>query len=371
MANIYLHIGAPRTATSSLQHLLATNPGALADAGFTYPTSCRGGDAHHPLACDLMEATLGQHMADYWYGATERGTAWQKLEEELGGLSSDTKIILSTELFFAQGEAFVPALQQMASSLAHHTVYVVVYLRRQDRIFSSFYNQDVKGTRRWAHDAYRFYHTHKLFEKSYHDRLRLWASVFGRERLIVRPFEKEQWSGGSVVSDFCTAVGLGSLHGEFAEHNASLGMVQLHVKRCLNKTGITAEQNAEAVGLLQELCPGESIPQVRYVSAGKYDKLAADWRADNALVSSEYLDGNPLFHDPIPLANDVDFYTVPKFGLAVYLELMLRHFSEGGSPELRPLFARATLLAIADLNLWIVAEDGKAETLIEWAALGS
>ena len=44
MATVYLHIGAPKTATSTLQSVLAANYGGLLRGGVLYPQRCRHGD---------------------------------------------------------------------------------------------------------------------------------------------------------------------------------------------------------------------------------------------------------------------------------------------------------------------------------------
>ena len=47
MTTIYLHIGAPKTATSTLQAVFAAKSRQLRKQGVLYPSGCRHGDAHH------------------------------------------------------------------------------------------------------------------------------------------------------------------------------------------------------------------------------------------------------------------------------------------------------------------------------------
>jgi hypothetical protein len=209
MATVYLHIGAPKTATSTLQLILAKNARRLAKSGVLYPSDCRHGDAHHTLVCDLMAETMQESMSDHWYGSVPRGEAWSLFSQELAAQSKPIEsVIVSSELFFAQGKNLTPAFDTILRRLQGHQVRIVVYLRRQDQLFSSFYNQDIKGMRRWPHSAYQFYQTHRLFEYGYYSMLQWWAAVFGAENLIVRPYDSSQWPDGSIVKDFCQTTGI-------------------------------------------------------------------------------------------------------------------------------------------------------------------
>ena len=66
MATIYIHIGAPKTATSTLQSTLAGNYRKLLKNGVLYPKEPRHGDAHHLLVCDLIEKYQKIRMPEVW-----------------------------------------------------------------------------------------------------------------------------------------------------------------------------------------------------------------------------------------------------------------------------------------------------------------
>ncbi len=79
MATVYLHIGAPKTATSNLQAILARHQDELLAQGVLYPRLCRHGDAHHVLVADLIDKYQANPMPDIWYGDFPRGQAWASL----------------------------------------------------------------------------------------------------------------------------------------------------------------------------------------------------------------------------------------------------------------------------------------------------
>ena len=111
MATVYLHIGAPKTATSTLQNVLASNAQRLLKNGVLYPGSMRSSDAHHVLACDLIEKCQGSKMSDVWYGAQPRGQGWQLLQREIEQYGSALEaVVLSSELFFGQSKSLASIL---------------------------------------------------------------------------------------------------------------------------------------------------------------------------------------------------------------------------------------------------------------------
>ncbi|MCB1679324.1 MAG: hypothetical protein KDI16_11645 [Halioglobus sp.] len=368
MATIYLHIGAPKTATSTLQALLAANFHTLLEGGVLYPERCRHGAAHHVLVCDLIEKHQGNAMPDFWYGDYARGLAWQALGEEIRDSGPALRsVVLSSELFFGQTNNLRPMLDDMARHLAGHTVRIVVYLRRQDQLYSSFYNQDVKGVRQWPDNAYRFFHTHQMFQVDYCQLLNTWAEVFGRENLLIRPYEPQQWRGGAIARDFCTVTGLPDLRGAASDSNTSLGATQLCIKRALNRVGYDKAWNDDVVQLLLQLHPEPPTPNLIYVNRRLYDNYRRQWRRVNASLSEQFLQGRPLFTEDIPPARDMLPYAVDGVRLAEFVRAVLRHFGRGASARYRALYARAALLLLIEHQLWERFDDAAKHTLSAWA----
>lgn len=364
---VYLHIGAPKTATSTLQAVLAKNAGRLLKARVLYPESMRSADAHHVLACDLIEKCQGNTMADAWYGAVPRGEGWQRLRREIEGHGGAIdSVVVSTELFFGQSRGLEAMLAEMAGHLGGYDVKVVVYLRRQDQLYSSFYNQDVKGMRQWAGSAYEFYQTHQMFASDYHELLGRWSEAFGQPNIIVRPFEPGQWPRGDIVRDFCDSLGIKPLSSGYKDSNESLGPTQLYVKRCLNRVGYEKAQNDQVLNVLAKVCPEEPMKGGLFVHRGLYKQYRQRWLAANDALSRDYLGGRPLFEEPIPRPVELDLYEVDQLRLAGYIDNMARVFASGKFPELRSLFARATLLAMAEYNQWHVLDEDRRGALLAW-----
>ena len=359
-------MGAPKTATSTLQSMLAGNYQQLLQQGVLYPRLLRHGDAHHTLVADLIQAYQGHTMADLWYGDRTRGEAWQDLQREIEEHPGIEKIILSSELFFGQTQRLADMLADISNRLSEHTLKVVVYLRRQDQLYSSFYNQDIKGARQWAHDAYRFFQTHQIFQHDYSELLAVWSAGVGRENVVIRPYESAQWVGGNIIEDFCAVTGIEPLGSVRTTPNESLGPTQLYVKRCLNRVGYDKGANESVLALLRQVCPEASGKQCIYVHRGLYRQYRKDWIQVNKRVADEYLEGVPLFSKPIPPPEKVSLYQPELAKIELSLLALFDHFSSQGEHEHRSLFARAMLLILAEQDLWDVFESRRCSTLIQW-----
>jgi hypothetical protein len=368
MTTVYLHIGAPKTATSTLQHVLAKNYRRMLESGVLYPRNVGHGNAHHTLVCDLIERQAGTSMPDIWYGEIPRGQAWQLLRDEMqryeGSIHS---VLVSSELFFGQVNHLDSMLADVASQLQGHDVRIIVYLRRQDQLYSSFYNQDVKGIRQWSQSAYQFYQTHQIFGDGYHAVLNKWSDAFGRANIIIRPFEPAQWPDSNIVKDFCNAIGLVSLNGTNAENSASLGMIQLYVKRCLNKVGYDKNLNETVLKILYEICPEEPAKGCVYINKRLYALYREQWQRENRMLSESYLGNTELFREPIPQADEIKLYEIDRFATALYIRNMFRVFKHGRFPKYRQLFSKATLLVLAEQNIWHALESSARSELLEWA----
>lgn len=367
MATVYLHIGAPKTATSTLQAVLASNHKKLLSQGILYPRDCCHGDAHHVLVCDLIAKHTGNTLPDLWYGDFPRGQAWQALVAEIDshGAAVDT-VILSSELFFGQVGKLELMLADVKAHLAGHEIKILTYLRRQDQLYSSFYNQDVKGARQWPHSAYEFYETHQIFQRSYYQMLQTWASAFGTENILVRPYEPQQWEQGSIVSDFCHSLAVPPLRSTLRDQNESLGPSQLYVKRCLNRVGYDKAENDAVLKLLAQFLPEKSSRDIVYINAKLYSKYRKEWDAANRQLADEFLDTPELFHTAIPALSALQAYQVDTDKLQAFLGAAVKHFGRGKDQGLRGLFARAAFIVLAEKGLWHTVDATQRKALLSW-----
>ena len=367
MATIYLHIGAPKTATSTIQRILARNYKKLLKNGILYPRDQRHGDAHHTLVCDLIEKHQNIKMPDLWYGECSRGQAWQSLLDEISRHEPEIHtVILSSELLFGQSKNLDQMLEDISSYLGGHELKVVAYLRRQDQLYSSFYNQDVKGIRQWSHSAYQFYEVHQMFQRDYHSLLSLWSDSLGRNNILIRPYESEQWLNGDIVQDFCALVNIPSLNSGSVSSNESLGINQLYIKLCLNRIGFEKCSNDDILRLIAKVYPEKPAKGCLYVRSKLYLRYRSQWLLANKKLEQDFLHGKTLFEQPIPSAKELKQYAVDRMALAVFFPTLVKKIKNKAFGDHNQLFAQAAALMLAEENLWAALDAQERATLMEW-----
>jgi hypothetical protein len=197
--SLYLHIGLPKTGTSAIQGLLFDNTEALDSSGYIYPRGTIGGDsdfayAHHNLARAAFE---------------KDAQTWDNFQAEINSLRKK-KILVSSETF--SNCRHIDQLEFIAQYLEPYNTNIVVYLRRQDDFLQALYQTIiVYGDKTMPFDE--FFQA-KLEE---HDSFRamdyyflvndLFASVFGKDRIILKVYEKSQLHQRNLLKDFLKTVG--------------------------------------------------------------------------------------------------------------------------------------------------------------------
>ena len=131
MAEVYLHVGLPKTGTSTIQAALDARVGSLAQAGVLYP----GGRhrAHRLAAYDLFGQRVRGDDADLVAGA------FNTLVEEMARYSGRSIVVTEEELGLARPRH----VRKLVRRLGHHRVHVVIGVRDMARTVVSAWQQDV------------------------------------------------------------------------------------------------------------------------------------------------------------------------------------------------------------------------------------
>jgi len=200
---LYLHIGIYKTGTTALQDFFLMNRDVLSEKGVVYPDIGMLNSSHNRFGASFYEDQ-------------DRTVAIQNLDnkstkeyvEQIMDLSDD--VLISTELIWHKGnDAY--KLECLKNKF---DIKVILYLRRQDLYLESAYNQEVKCNE--SRDIELF--LGDIMESGLLDydesTLSKWSRFAGKENLIVRPYEKEQFYGGSIFSDFLYyALNINSIEG--------------------------------------------------------------------------------------------------------------------------------------------------------------
>ncbi|WP_118135405.1 hypothetical protein [Oceanicella sp. SM1341] len=198
---VVLHIGAPKTGTTTLQTALATNRRLLAREGVIYPRagclSHGAGVAQHLLALSLRP----EYPA--FIGPSDRLPAekvWPALLAEIDRAGPGS-ILLSSEAFF---QLDTGAVARVAEYLSGHDVHVVAMERNPLQRLRSRYIQSVKAPPYGRLD----FHSYALrATRRMADDARLWEAAFGAEAVTRLRYDAPTEPGG-VVPTVLVACGL-------------------------------------------------------------------------------------------------------------------------------------------------------------------
>lgn len=251
---VVIHGGMHKTGSSALQNLLATRRELLAAAGWLYPVA----------GLVRQEATGHRHRVLMTELRKEEGTpTWAALRQEIDAWPG--RVILSHENFFS------PQIdpQAVVAELPGRDVFLVVYVRHPVDYVESCYREWV---RRWKYTGSLADHYARRKPYLALDRLASqWHAAIGAGRLLLRPYDRQSFNGGSVTTDFLSLLGLAALPGladaGAARANDSLDSAQALVHLVANQivappdkrnTLSSLVHNAQAAVEVLELLPPPS-----------------------------------------------------------------------------------------------------------------
>ena len=202
---LLLHIGSHKTATTSLQHFCALNRSALKTHGFFYPRSRDSAYVFNGLASAIA------------FGKQAETAQFLRQARAQAQAENCHTVVISAESFYAMTAFFIDVQGHDRSVQdywgnerlligrvkegceGYDEVHIACYLRPQDDLASSLYNQFVKsvvGTERSYEDF--MIGIKSLFDYDRH--IRLWEEIFGGQAVTVKNFAAGDFN---IVKDFC------------------------------------------------------------------------------------------------------------------------------------------------------------------------
>lgn len=238
MTTVYLHIGTAKTGTTSIQNFLAENRILLEKQDFSYPYMNLG--LSHQV--DKRNAHFLAYLSPEKDRAKEKEIRSKGYEFVSQAAREHSKVILSDELIWSRSAVMKNFWPQLAANFKRLDckVKVIVYLRRQDQLLQSLWNQYVKDFRIVSQTFLEYSRQNGLnrYPFDYFKHLNTIAKAVGKENLIVRVYEKSQFKDNNLISDFLQIVGVshtdeftsGSIH---INHGLSGNFIEM--KRIINK----------------------------------------------------------------------------------------------------------------------------------------
>jgi hypothetical protein len=304
--NLYLHIGTPKTGTTSIQRFLRENQASLRAKNIYYPSAV----FRHPkialYAQHISKISKQNRVVNIGFGikdpdtlATFKETFRDELKAELKPLPAETTVILSNELCYSRLTS-VEELQELRALLeaVSNAIKIVVYIRRQDLTKISHFSTQIKrGLTK------NLYFSKDEIESllNYEEKIELWSSIFGEDNIIVKLFDRREMLDGDIVSDFANIFNITNLDSFVlpARTNESLGSEQLDFLRRMNlflpmiHNGEVNPLRGDIVKLLErQQQSGEPLARIYQNDLVKFSGL---YEESNNSVSTKYFNGAPLF----------------------------------------------------------------------------
>ncbi|MCM1105439.1 MAG: aliphatic sulfonate ABC transporter substrate-binding protein [Blautia sp.] len=311
MNTLYLHIGTPKTATSSIQRFLQMNSKTLETLGFCFPPS--------PAKYPDKNASRNAHflIGKLYDKDGERDKEAEKEARAAGMQQLHTclqkfgNVILSDEaLWHASTYQKKTLFQELVADAqsCQYQIKVIVYLRRQDQFLVSRWSQAVKATLAESLPFPEYMEATLQKEKRIYDyawKLKKLAKELGEENLIVRRFEPSDWKDGSILSDFLDCLGLPSVSDfAFPEKfsNAGLRGNTCEIKRIINKDeSFSTEEKTYLGNILRQLSDAsDSLYPSSMLSVQETRELLQNYENGNDYIAKTYIgDSRPLFSGQI------------------------------------------------------------------------
>lgn len=186
---IYLHVGTAKTGTTALQNFIGMNLDRFAENGYYYPETGKVDDCHHGIAFYWGDYHAFRKRFDIHENQLSR------LAEELHS-HLNKNILISSECFLLHSVNW----EEFLNIFPHNNIKIIIYFRRQDLFIASRYQELVKGNQiilppdEWIETNF--------YPNEYLGTLNRLSNYVGKKNVIVRVYEKQQFVGGSIFSDF-------------------------------------------------------------------------------------------------------------------------------------------------------------------------
>ncbi|MCB1396318.1 MAG: hypothetical protein H6898_17075 [Rhodobacter sp.] len=210
-----IHIGTPKSGTTTIQSFLMLNRSALISQGFRYePFDTRNVAQMELGLTGMVEAgeTVDTAIKQWALGAYESADQEAYVARFDAMLAEGVRswpehtYIASSEQIFAW--LSTPKRIRALDAFLHkhfESVHYIVYFRPQHELMLSSYSERIK---RGEILTFEEHFTERLNRMNWNRRARMWTEAVGRENFTVRLLDRERMANGDLLDDFCAVAGL-------------------------------------------------------------------------------------------------------------------------------------------------------------------
>ncbi len=196
----YVHIGTVKTGTTTIQNFLYLNRKQLLKQKF-----------HHPHVFDQRGYWLIVPALNNLRNDLDSQMLQDKLFNFQKDLAMDKKNIISSEALSHRLISLedIRFFYQFLQKIGFSKIYILVYFRDMLDVLGGLFNTQIK----LGYDTTLALQIAELHQEgrdicNYQQILKNWGEVFGRENLIVRLFDKNEFYQGDLLKDFIHSIGL-------------------------------------------------------------------------------------------------------------------------------------------------------------------
>lgn len=244
----YLHIGMPKTGTTSIQQFLKLNYNILLEKQCLFPISTLLNGNHYPLV-QMLHSTSNKKIIKYNYNLeriiynknykTKNKYILNKYISEIKKYKNISNIIFSCENFTIDitNPMEIIKLRRILRLMGMKNIKIIIYLRPLTDFLTSWYSQDIK------HGAYDPDYLDNIGKKEinhmcdYKNLIEMFCNVFGKDNIIVKKFEKKAFFQEDLLKDFIHTLGL-NWDQKFIipkKQNESLNLLSMELLKALNR----------------------------------------------------------------------------------------------------------------------------------------
>ena len=328
---LLLHIGLPKTGSTSLESYFTHHREFLNENGWDYPSLEELSEGQQGTDTRNGNAFYNENPYKYEYSVKKELSC--VINRLRSGLKTHS-IVLSSELIWMWNMEIIIA--ELCSCFKN--VKVLIYLRRQDLEIEALYNQYVKGNLCFNGDIYEFLRqiyktdakkvllpsvdlseTDQEFRAMYDyaGRIKMLEKYLGRQNIIVRVYERSQLKNGDVVADCIGMMGIEKAlpKDEIPHINLRLEGGVFEVKRSCNsffKKMNIAQYNRSIIARVFSTLSENSDPLQKYgfFSLAERRAIMDLFSEGNAYIAKEYFQReNGLFIEEL---KDLPVYECEK-----------------------------------------------------------
>lgn len=306
MKTLYIHIGTPKTGTTSIQNFCGLNREKLREQGVLYPIM----NYHYERKSVnrngyFLTGTIKEN------GTRNKEKEKQVFDNELQYIVDcfkdyDTILLSDESIWWATSTRRKGLWKDLKKHSEQHNyqIKVIVYLRRQDQFMMSRYNQKLKTdfiASTQSFDEY-FADMNGRFKcvMDYRERIDNIAKSISKENVIVKRFDRNYFYNGDLNQDFLHILGV-KVDDRFQQlketANTGISVQSGEIKRVLNRLKpITMADNNKLIKILKE-CE-EVLPEsnTSLMSTDEVKAFMEQFVDSNESIVDEYIgDGKPLF----------------------------------------------------------------------------